>query len=687
GVFVFRRTFIKSVTFGLSIRMKLTALFLLSMFLPISLLVIAGLNFSIEHGKVLLSDSQQHLLRELKWLDEGAQEFYRNKLVKLRAIKDFPEIKNLNLSKVKIAFQKMHNEKKLHRAYLVDMAGNIVFDQDYLFNEIGRKAFVSELGKNILKIARTAASPSASETSEKDILGRDFISRIMNKRGEMNLISWPGSVDQVYLFLDLVRLSEKNEVSSQTLALIVGIDKKTLDEEYLTLILRALPRSSEVTFFAIDREDITRSIPELKPTFKANLLPLISIAQVQETPEPEKIKEGENHRLVMLNPGRIIDGYYVGAHLDWEQIMDSIHFIYFVVAFALFTSVVGALFLVFLLAKGFLTPVDVLSQGTKAIAEGNLSLVLPVYGQDELGELSMAFNNMTRRLKNRLNELTVLYELTQKASTTHNQREVFDIAANNLLRHLNARSCGIAWINEGDGLNNLYLSEAKDAEQSKQVQETVLKSLKKRAFHLDSMEGGKTHILAIPLFFEDKDFGGLYLLFSGSPPPLTMDERSFMETLRHHLSIIIEKQRLFEQAITDGLTRLYVRRFFLVNLEKELARSKRYKLDLSIILIDIDHFKHFNDSYGHQVGDMVLRETAQRIIESIRSADTPGRYGGEELSIILPQTNLKDALIVAERIKNNIAFSSYPHDGKSLKVTVSMGVTTLCGRDPTLNEF
>ncbi|HNW35214.1 MAG TPA: GGDEF domain-containing protein, partial [Candidatus Ozemobacteraceae bacterium] len=112
-----------------------------------------------------------------------------------------------------------------------------------------------------------------------------------------------------------------------------------------------------------------------------------------------------------------------------------------------------------------------------------------------------------------------------------------------------------------------------------------------------------------------------------------------------------------------------------------------YRTEISLILLDIDHFKKFNDTWGHQVGDLVLQETAQRIIESIRAVDTPGRYGGEEMVVILPQTGPKDALMVSERIRTSIANAVYKSGGQELKVTVSIGVTSLSGRTVTLEGF
>jgi diguanylate cyclase (GGDEF)-like protein len=132
--------------------------------------------------------------------------------------------------------------------------------------------------------------------------------------------------------------------------------------------------------------------------------------------------------------------------------------------------------------------------------------------------------------------------------------------------------------------------------------------------------------------------------------------------------------RLLELATTDELTGLSNRRHFEEVLRGELERSLRYKTPLSIVLIDVDHFKTVNDTYGHPVGDLVLRNLGRILAAAIRSTDRAARYGGEELCLILPHTPLDGAMTLAERLRATIAEAEHVFDGHVLRKTASMGV-------------
>ena len=101
-------------------------------------------------------------------------------------------------------------------------------------------------------------------------------------------------------------------------------------------------------------------------------------------------------------------------------------------------------------------------------------------------------------------------------------------------------------------------------------------------------------------------------------------------------SIAIENASLFRQATTDRMTGLFSHHFFEKNLDEELERARRYKATFSLVMFDIDHFKKFNDTYGHLQGDRIIREIARLLVKSIRQVDFPARYGGEEFAVILP---------------------------------------------------
>ncbi len=136
-------------------------------------------------------------------------------------------------------------------------------------------------------------------------------------------------------------------------------------------------------------------------------------------------------------------------------------------------------------------------------------------------------------------------------------------------------------------------------------------------------------------------------------------------------------RRLADASNRDGLTGIYNRRFLETSLDKEFSRVRRYGGTLSFILLDIDFFKKVNDNLGHLAGDEVLRRAAEIFSHTIRDSDTLGRYGGEEFAVILPQTELDGAVILAERLRQNIEEAEILYDKNPIPVTISLGVTQL----------
>ncbi len=137
--------------------------------------------------------------------------------------------------------------------------------------------------------------------------------------------------------------------------------------------------------------------------------------------------------------------------------------------------------------------------------------------------------------------------------------------------------------------------------------------------------------------------------------------------------------RLQKLAITDGLTHLYNSRHFYTRLEMEISRSIRYGNDLSLLLLDIDLFKNYNDAYGHLEGDKVLIEIGKIIQNCLRQMDSAYRYGGEEFTILLPETKAEDAYTVANRIRKTIEKHKFIPEGKDpVSITISIGITEYC---------
>ena len=146
------------------------------------------------------------------------------------------------------------------------------------------------------------------------------------------------------------------------------------------------------------------------------------------------------------------------------------------------------------------------------------------------------------------------------------------------------------------------------------------------------------------------------------------------ENLARELQTANDKLRAL--AFRDGLTGLYNHRFFQEHMDREVSKAIRYQRPLSLIMFDLDHFKQFNDQYGHPVGDKVLKATADTILETVRTSDVVARYGGEEFAAVLPETGLKGAVILAERMRQRVEQLQLEASGRMINITISLGVST-----------
>ncbi|MDR2560693.1 MAG: GGDEF domain-containing protein [Holophagales bacterium] len=151
---------------------------------------------------------------------------------------------------------------------------------------------------------------------------------------------------------------------------------------------------------------------------------------------------------------------------------------------------------------------------------------------------------------------------------------------------------------------------------------------------------------------------------------------SMVEQLSETRKKLMESEKRFRLlATTDALSGLPNRRHFFHMAKAEFSRAKRYNTVISIIMLDIDHFKSINDTYGHAVGDMVIQAVAEQMRRAIRETDHPCRYGGEEFVVLLPQTEMADAEVVAHRIKDYIQEKKPYFDGIEIQITASLGVS------------
>ena len=192
------------------------------------------------------------------------------------------------------------------------------------------------------------------------------------------------------------------------------------------------------------------------------------------------------------------------------------------------------------------------------------------------------------------------------------------------------------------------------------------------------------YALCVPMMAHGEILGTLYLdtgldQKQAAVKPLTEAQERTIRTLSEHLSLAVANLNLREslriQSIRDPLTGLFNRRYMEESLERELRRALRKEAPLSVLMADIDHFKRFNDTWGHEAGDAVLRELARLLQSQLRAEDIACRYGGEEFLLVLPEADLEAAKTFAERLQTAVRATQVQHYGKVLEgITLSIGV-------------
>ncbi len=184
-------------------------------------------------------------------------------------------------------------------------------------------------------------------------------------------------------------------------------------------------------------------------------------------------------------------------------------------------------------------------------------------------------------------------------------------------------------------------------------------------------------ILCYPLHRRGQKIGVVELInkIGGS---FTQEDQALIEMMANPLSIAIRTVDMFEDAerltITDDLTKLYNYRYLMQYLESEVKRCLRYKKKVSLLFIDVDGFKRINDTFGHLVGSQALAEMGQVFRRIVRESDVVGRYGGDEFVIVLPETPLNGAMVIAERIRKKVEECEFIAHNLSIRLTVSLGV-------------
>ena len=269
--------------------------------------------------------------------------------------------------------------------------------------------------------------------------------------------------------------------------------------------------------------------------------------------------------------------------------------------------------------------------------------------------------------------------LRSRCKQISNQRSVLEA-------EIRSEEGDIQQISQEYGLSKRFLATLDMKEALEITQETLARQMP----HLKEEE--RTWVLQKIQSWVEQGEVSAQALIEGVPASRTdVHARERWWDVSGQLALGLQRVGLYRQvqesAIHDGLTGLLVRRHFRERLEEEAARSLRRKSSLAFLMVDLDHFKSVNDSFGHLVGDVVLREVAKLIQKSVREIDLLGRFGGEEFSVALPETDRLLALAVSDRIRQEIGAAVIRAYDEEVRVTVSIGVAVFPTDAGTANQL
>jgi diguanylate cyclase (GGDEF)-like protein len=325
------------------------------------------------------------------------------------------------------------------------------------------------------------------------------------------------------------------------------------------------------------------------------------------------------------------------------------------------------------------------------LGRGDFSVAVPAEGNDEFAALGKEFNSMARQLEGRLEELqrerARLQEAIRRVGESFakglDRVGLLEIVVQTAVDGIGA-SAGRATMRRSGDDRLQEVARAGDPaafERALHAAEAAVMD----AGQVAEIQLGGASALAAPLgATEEGDRVIGIVSVSRGDRAFTAGERELFSYLTNQASVSVENVDLHEtvqrQAVTDELTGLFNHRRFQEVMTAEVERARRYGHELGLIMLDIDNFKQINDTYGHLQGDEVLREVARVLRQSSREIDEPARYGGEEMAVALPQTDLEGAYQFAERVRRRIEALALPlpdGDDGVLRVTASFGAASL----------
>lgn len=350
--------------------------------------------------------------------------------------------------------------------------------------------------------------------------------------------------------------------------------------------------------------------------------------------------------------------------------------------------------------------------GMRSVAKHGIDyyLIHP-YHKDDLKyklEVVTKKENYLEALSQQKKHLNVILELTQLVSSTLDPEKVLYFVVKKLSEIMDVTRCSMLSMGYGEtrfvkvvstfedpDIKHLKLDlrkypEIKQALKTKKpvvIKDAMRDPLMKAVKPLIAPLGIKS-IVVLPVVFRNEVIGTLFLRTSRKGHVFTEKELKLCQSIAnasgHALNnaflfekLRLERERLEKLSITDFLTGIYNIRYFYHRLESEFSRAQRYNAPLSCLMLDIDHFKKINDTYGHRTGDMVLREFACLVRKHIRKSDVFARYGGEEFILLLPHTHPNGAMAEGKRLGNVVKTHHFKGMKEKQRITISTGIVSM----------
>ncbi|MFW5781806.1 MAG: diguanylate cyclase [Candidatus Muiribacteriaceae bacterium] len=358
------------------------------------------------------------------------------------------------------------------------------------------------------------------------------------------------------------------------------------------------------------------------------------------------------------------------------------------------------------LSVNFTRPLLILSGWAEKISDGDLSESIDIRRDDEIGILASTMDDMREKLRKNIREirntnreldrkvfeLSILNELNVRLNYLKDYRQVFRVLLDHIISTLDVERVSVMLLEDetltciecdvgGEFIETvpslrLVMSQGAAGKAVQKKKPVVVNDASHSSvFTAHHKNPYVRNIICYPFFIKD-NISGVFNIINRKNGFRAEHVRLLGLIISQGL-ISIDNARLYELAITDGLTGLYNHSYFQVRLNEEISKAGRYEARLSFAIMDIDHFKDFNDTYGHQTGDRVLRLVAETIEDNIRKGvDISARYGGEEFAVIMPDTDSEGAYVLCSRIREKIRDIEFFHNDEKLGVTISIGIAT-----------